>query len=198
MTHSCARDRSGNLTLILTVVMMGFSHFVAAEDKADCAPVFKTERVRLHSSQTVDLCALTAGKPVLLVNTASHCGFTPQFKELEALHQRYAPDGLVILGVPSDDFFQEADDQAETAEVCYKNYGVTFTMLSPAHVKGPGADPMFAEVGKQSEEPSWNFNKYLVSPQGQVLNHWGSRENPSSTTITRYGHDSCKKLPLFS
>lgn len=177
---------NGRLLLMTGIgLVVALSSKVAnADDAANCAPIFNTERVRLHASEKVDLCALTAGKPVLLVNTASHCGFTPQFKELEALHQRYGLEGLVVLGMPSDDFFQESDDQAETAEVCYKNFGVTFTMLAPAHVKGPEADSIFEAVGKQSAFPSWNFNKYLISPQGQVLHHWGSRENPLSDDIT--------------
>lgn len=150
---------------------------------AACASLFATERPRLHSSQRVDLCPLTAGRPVLLVNTASHCGFTSQFGELEALHRQYAAQGLVVIGVPSDDFSQEADDQAETAEVCYRNYGVSFTMLAPTHVRGDGADPIFAEVARQSQAPSWNFTKYLIDARGEVVQQWGSRVSPLSDPV---------------
>ncbi|HSN72999.1 MAG TPA: glutathione peroxidase [Steroidobacteraceae bacterium] len=139
---------------------------------------------KLHSSQTVDLCAETAGKPVLIVNTASHCGFTPQFKGLEALHQKYGSRGLVVVGFPSNDFRQEAGDEAETAEICYVNYGVTFTMLAPSAVKGAAANPVFQELNRRSSEPSWNFNTYLVSADGEVAQHFGSRVAPESEELT--------------
>jgi glutathione peroxidase len=90
---------------------------------------------------------------------------------------------LVVLGFPSDDFNQEAKDQAETAQVCYINYGVTFTMLAPTPVKGAAANPVFKELNRQSREPSWNFNKYLVKPDGKVVASFDSDVTPDSPQL---------------
>lgn len=137
---------------------------------------------RLNSSEQHDLCALTAGKTVLVVNTASFCGFTPQFEGLEALYQRYKDEGLMIVGFPSDDFNQESDSAAETAEVCFINYGVTFPMTSVIKVKGADAHPIFQQLHVKGE-PQWNFNKYLVSKSGEVLAHYGSTVDPDAPAL---------------
>ena len=150
---------------------------------AECPEFLDHDFKKLRAPQSVNLCEVAAGKPMLIVNTASHCGFTPQFEGLEALHQKYKARGLVVVGFPSDDFRQEADDEAETAEVCYVNYGVTFTMLAPTPVKGSQANPVFRELGRRSSEPAWNFNKYLVSADGQVVQHFASKVTPESATL---------------
>lgn len=137
---------------------------------------------KLNSSQEHDLCALTAGKTVLIVNTASFCGYTPQFKGLEALYQRYKDEGLVVLGFPSDDFNQEAEEAAEIAEVCFINYGVNFPMTSEIKVKGSAAHPIFKVLASKGE-PRWNFNKYLISKQGEVLAHYDSDVAPESAAF---------------
>jgi glutathione peroxidase len=154
---------------------------VAATSAASSCPSFLNQDFRkLHSSDSVNLCKLTAGKPMLLVNTASHCGFTPQFKGLEAAYQKFKDRGLVVVGFSSDDFNQEAKDEAEAADVCFINYGVTFTMLAPQHVKGPDANVVFKELARQTQEPKWNFNKYLVAADGKVVQYFDSRVAPES------------------
>ena len=146
---------------------------------------FLDKKVRkLHSKKVIDLCALTEGKPVLLVNTASNCGFTPQFKSLEALHKKYKEQGLVVLGFPSDDFFQEEDNEKNTADICYINYGVTFTMLTPNSVRGDDAQPVFKYLGDEVGAPKWNFFKYLVSADGTKIQRFNSRVKPDSKEIT--------------
>ncbi len=138
---------------------------------------------KLHSKDSVNLCALQDGKPMLIINTASHCGFTPQFKGLEALHEKYAEQGLVVVGFASDDFRQEADTEEEAADICYVNYGVSFTMLAPTGVRGDDANPVFRELAAQSEAPSWNFNKYVVDREGKVVAHFGSRTKPDDKEL---------------
>lgn len=155
----------------------------ATAPAAKCPAFLDQEFTRLRSAEKVNLCKAFAGKPLLVVNTASHCGFTPQFKGLEALNQKYRGRGLVVLGFPSDDFNQEAADQAETAEVCYVNYGVKFPMFAPSVVTGSKANPLFRELARQAQEPSWNFNKYLVAPDGKVVGYYGSRTAPDSPEL---------------
>jgi glutathione peroxidase len=151
---------------------------------ASCPAFLDHEFKKLHSSAAVNLCSAYAGKPLLIVNTASHCGYTPQFKGLETLHRKYRDRGLVVVGFPSDDFNQEAKDQAETADVCYINYGVTFTMLAPSSVTGKNANPVFQELVRRTTEPTWNFNKYLVSADGKLVQHFDSDVAPDSAKLT--------------
>ncbi len=145
-----------------------------------CLPFLNQKIRKLHSKKNIDLCALTAGKPVLLVNTASNCGFTPQFKSLESLHKKYKEQGLVVLGFPSDDFFQEEDNEKDTADICYINYGVTFTMLTPNAVRGSDVQPVFKYLGDEVGAPKWNFFKYLVSADGKQIQRFNSKVKPDS------------------
>lgn len=151
---------------------------------ADCPAWLDHELPMLRAAGTVNLCKAAAGKPLLVVNTASYCGYTSQFRGLEALHQKYRDRGLVVVGFPSDDFNQEDADQARTAEVCYINYGVKFTMLAPSPVTGNAANPVFRELARQSRAPGWNFNKYLVAPDGRVVKYFGSSVDPAARELT--------------
>ena len=140
---------------------------------------------RLHSSETVNIQALAADAPaVLLVNTASHCGFTGQFEGLEALHQQYAARGLKGIGFSSNSFNQEADE-AKAAETCFVNFGVTFDMMATVPVRGADAHPIFAELARQTRAPRWNFNKYLVTPDGTVAEVYGALTGPDSGRLRR-------------
>ena len=125
----------------------------------------------------------TAGKPMLVVNTASRCGYTGQFEGLEALHKQYAKDGLVVVGFASDDFRQEADSEAEAATVCFKNFGVTFTMIAPGAVTGPEANPVFQAINEQSQPPRWNFTKYVIDRSGTVVESFPSRVRPQDPEL---------------
>jgi glutathione peroxidase len=168
--------------LLLTTALLLAGTATAA---ASCPAFLDHDFKKLHSSDSVNLCSAYAGKPLLIVNTASHCGYTPQFKGLEALHRKYRDRGLVVVGFPSDDFNQEAKDQAETADVCYINYGVTFTMLAPSSVTGKDANPVFQELDRRSGEPTWNFNKYLVGADGKVVQHFDSNVAPDSAQLNQ-------------
>ena len=141
---------------------------------------------RLHSSETVNLRELAGDAPaVLLVNTASHCGFTGQFEGLEALHREYAKQGLKVIGFSSDSFNQEADDEAAAAETCFVNFGVTFDMMATIPVRGANAHPIFVELARQSRAPRWNFNKYLVDADGEVVEVFGALTGPDSRKLRR-------------
>lgn len=149
-----------------------------------CPPLLQHELPKLRSKETIDLCQQFKGKALVVVNTASHCGFTPQFKGLEALYQRYRHEGLEVLGVPSDDFFQESDDEAEVAEVCYVNYGVTFTMTQTQPVRGRDATPLFRQLAAQAgRAPLWNFYKYVVDRNGQVVAYFSSKVKPDDPEL---------------
>lgn len=151
-----------------------------------CPTFLNQEFKRLHSSESVNLCSLYTGKPMLLVNTASHCGYTKQFKPLEELYQKYKDQGFQVIGFASDDFNQEAKSEKEAAGICYKNYGVTFTMLAPTKVKGDEANAVFAHLAKASgQQPSWNFNKYLMSADGNKVVHYGSGEKPLGSGLEK-------------
>ena len=168
--------------VIAVYIFIGCS-FIQGAAFADCPAHLNIEVRKLRSDETINLCEAFSGKPMLVVNTASHCGFTPQFKGLEALHKKYTDKGLVVLGFPSDDFGQEADDEEKTAQVCYLDYGVTFTMFSPIVVKGSTAHPLFKELAKQSKAPTWNFNKYVLDRNGNVVEHFSNFTAPESEEL---------------
>ncbi len=168
---------------MLRIFIAAVALFGSVAVAAACPQYMDHSMRKLHSKEQLHLCELQAGRPMLVVNTASHCGFTPQFKGLEALHQKYRQRGLLVLGFASDDFRQEAKDEASAAEVCYVNYGVTFTMLAPSHVKGADANPVFRALASQSQAPGWNFNKYVIDASGAVVQHFGSSTRPESKEL---------------
>lgn len=141
------------------------------------------------------MCQRFAGKPLVVVNTASHCGFTGQFEGLENLYQRYKDQGLEMLGVPSDDFHQEADDSAETASVCYANYGVTFSMAAAQKVTGAEAIPLFRHLAAQSGAPRWNFYKYVIDRQGKVVASFSSLTKPEDPKLLRAVEQAIASTP---
>lgn len=172
------------LGISITQCVLGVLALAASDIlMAACPTYLQGEYRQLHSTKDIDLCKLVEGKPVLVVNTASHCGFTKQFKGLEALSKKYEQDGLVVVGFASDDFNQEAKDEAEAATICFENFGVTFTMFAPTHVRGEGANPLFEALAKETSAPKWNFNKYLLGRDGKILEHFGSSVKPDDKEL---------------
>ncbi len=130
------------------------------------------------------------GKKMLLVNVASQCGYTPQYKDLEALHNKYK-DKLVVIGFPANNFgAQEPGSNAEISTFCQKNYGVTFLMMEKISVKGDDKHPLYKwlsskeENGVCNEAPGWNFCKYLIDEKGNIIQFFKSGVNPLSEEIT--------------
>ena len=128
------------------------------------------------------------GRPVLVVNTASFCGYTPQYRDLEGLWQRYRERGLVVLGVPSNDFGeQEPGNAAEIRQFCETNYQVDFPLTEKVRVVGGAAHPFYRWVAATLGEagaPRWNFHKYLVAPDGQLAGAWPAQVRPTDPAIT--------------
>ena len=135
--------------------------------------------------ETVPL-ATYAGRPMLVVNTASHCGFTPQYEGLQALHEEYADQGLVVIGFPCDQFAgQEPGDDAEIEEFCRVNYGVEFPLSTKVDVNGKETHPVFAFLkeragGRLGSAIKWNFTKFLVAPDGATVKRYGPTTKPEA------------------
>lgn len=165
-------------------VASGTAQSLSPASPTACPALLNHSFKRLQDEKPQALCQYS-GKVLLVVNTASYCGFTGQFEGLEALNVKYAAKGLVVLGFPSNDFKQEDADAKKTADVCFNTYGVKFPMFTETKVKGGGAHPLFAELAKVTgSQPSWNFNKYLVGRDGKPVAHFGSMTNPDSRKLT--------------
>lgn len=125
------------------------------------------------------------GKVLLIVNVASKCGFTPQYAGLQDLHERYASEGLVVMGVPSNDFMgQEPGSNEEIKNFCESKFHVTFDMFSKVNVKGKGIHPLYAWLTSEKDKVSWNFNKFLIGRDGRVIEQFGSMVKPESAELT--------------
>lgn len=153
---------------------------------ATCSGLLNKTFPRLQDEKPQSLCQYS-GKVLLVVNTASYCGFTPQYKGLEALYAKYKDRGLVVLGFPSGDFGdQEKATNKEIAEFCANTYSVKFPMFSKSHVSGSEANPLFAELIKASgTRPKWNFYKYLVARDGRVIDAYSSMTSPDDRDLVR-------------
>jgi glutathione peroxidase len=125
-----------------------------------------------------------AGHPVLVVNTASECGFTYQYEGLQALYDQYKARGLIVLAVPSDDFNQELANGKQVKEFCEISFGLDIPMTDITHVRGVNAHPFYKAIADEvGFVPNWNFNKVLIGPNGDVLGTWGSSTRPQSAKI---------------
>ncbi|QYY31682.1 glutathione peroxidase [Cupriavidus pinatubonensis] len=150
----------------------------AAAPAGNCPASLNFQFPRLQDEAPQNLCQY-AGKVVLVVNTASYCGFTPQYEGLEALYSKYRDRGLVVLGFPSNDFSQEPGSSKEIADFCYNTYGVKFPMLGKSHVRGGDVNPMYALLAKETgTAPKWNFYKYLIDRSGNVVGSYNSMTKP--------------------
>jgi glutathione peroxidase len=152
---------------------------------AACPVLLNHPFPRLQDEKPQSLCQYS-GKVILVVNTASYCGFTPQYKGLEALHNKYKDKGLVVLGFPSNDFAQEKANNQEIAEFCESTFGVKFPMFTKTSVTGDAAAPFFKQLAKDpGQRPKWNFYKYLIGRDGRLIDSYNSLTNPDSKGLTQ-------------
>ncbi len=150
-----------------------------------CPSLLEHQFLRLQDEKPQNLCQY-AGKVILVVNTASYCGFTSQYKDLEALYAKYKDQGLVVLGFPSNDFSQEPDANAKIADFCENTYGVKFPMFAKTTVVGEGANPFYIKLKKTTgSSPKWNFHKYLIARDGKTVESYNSLNGPMSSQITQ-------------
>ena len=124
------------------------------------------------------------GQPVLVVNTASRCGFTEQYDGLQDLYDMYRDQGLVVLAVPSNDFRQELATEEEVKDFCEVNFNLTLPMTGITNVRGRDAHPLYKSLREAGFEPRWNFNKALIGPDGAFVQSWGATTHPLSPKIT--------------
>jgi glutathione peroxidase len=158
----------------------------ATKAAAACPALLQHNFLRLQDEKPQSLCQY-AGRAVLVVNTASYCGFTGQYAGLEALYRRYQARGLVVLGFPSNDFGrQEPGNNQAIADFCENTFGVKFPMFSKTAVVGSGANPLFQQLAQRSgERPGWNFHKYLIARDGQAVQSFPSAMAPDHPAIVR-------------
>lgn len=167
--------------LALGGIVLATSTFVGTPAlAANCAALLDRSLPRLQDEKPQNLCQY-AGKVVVVVNTASYCGFTSQYKGLEALSARYQPRGLVVLGFPSNDFgSQEPGSNQEIAAFCENTFGVKFPMFAKTSVKGAAVSPLFADLAKRTgKTPGWNFHKYVIGRDGTSVQSFSSGVDPA-------------------
>ncbi len=168
--------------VLLIIIIMFFSNNSMSQDKS--LYDFKIESIE---GKEIDL-ANYINKVFLIVNTASKCGFTPQYAGLQKLYDRYKDEGLVVLGVPSNDFNQELSKDSDVKEFCEIRFGVNFPMTKIQKVKGSDAHPLYQWLNSSVSvigTPRWNFHKFLVGKDGKVINWFSSMTSPSSEGLVK-------------
>ena len=174
--------------LISATFCLGLSISVPAFAQASspaCSPLLSHTFSRLQDEMPQNLCQYQ-GKVIMVVNTASYCGFTGQYDDLEKIYSRYQQRGFVVLGFPSNDFGQqEPGTNKQIADFCKNTYDVKFPMFTKSNVSGKNPNPLFKTlIEKTGTTPKWNFYKYLIDRNGNVVEAYTSLANPSSKTIT--------------
>jgi glutathione peroxidase len=167
-------------SLMFALVLAG-----PAAHAASCPAALDFHLRPLGQPEQVHLCEQYAGKVVLIVNTASKCGFTPQYEGLEALYEQYKDRGLVVLGFPSNDFGnQEPGTEQQIQQFCRLTYGVRFPMFEKTHASESRADPIYRLLGDTAGEyPRWNFHKYLLDREGKLVGSFASQVRPDDPSL---------------
>jgi glutathione peroxidase len=174
-----------SLCVVLLAALPAQAATPATAAASACPATLQHTFARLQDEKPQSLCQY-AGKVLLVVNTASYCGFTGQYKGLEALYARYKDQGLVVLGFPSNDFAQEGGDNRQIAEFCENTFGVKFPMFAKSSVSGAEASPFFKQLAAATgQKPRWNFYKYLLARDGQVVGSYSSLSGPDDKDLLR-------------
>ena len=187
-THQNSRVASFPLlTALATLLLFFFAALLSAPALAgSCCPDLLNHRFNsLQTGKPVDLCDYR-GKVVLIVNTASYCGFTDQYGPLEALYRKHKDDGLVVLGFPTNDFYQEPGSNAKIAEFCRLTYGVEFPMFEKTTLSGKDKtrNPLYRQLQQRTGvSPRWNFHKYLIDAKGARVVSFGSSVHPNDRAL---------------
>ncbi|MGA0343528.1 MAG: glutathione peroxidase [Arenicellales bacterium] len=167
--------RAAALFLISALSLSAFA------DGGTCSVNLDFTKRYLASDESVRLCDAYSDKVLLIVNTASYCGFTSQFEGLEALQKKYADRGFSVLGFPSNDFFQDPRSEEKIREFCDLTYEVKFPMFEKSKVAKRHAEPLYEALGKEAGQfPNWNFHKYLLDKQGHVVGSFGPTVAPDN------------------
>jgi glutathione peroxidase len=174
----------GRLICLLSLALVALP--VHAESQTPCPPLLDTALPTLSDDKPASICQYK-GKVLLIVNTASQCGYTPQYEGLEKLYRRYKDRGLVVLGFPSNDFGgQEPGANKEIAKFCEANYGVSFPMFTKTSVAKGEVNPFYVRLAKATgTAPGWNFHKYLVDRSGTQAASFATKVEPSDPKLVR-------------
>ena len=170
---------------MLIRLLLGAALALPMAAQAACPALLDEQYRPLTGKEKVALCERFEGKVLLVVNTASKCGFTPQYEGLEALHSRLEGKGFAVVGFPSNDFMgQEPGTEEEIAEFCKLTYGVKFPMFEKVHVVGDETTSLYRKLkAATGEAPGWNFHKYLIDRNGQAVASYGSRTKPDDKAL---------------
>lgn len=164
--------------IVLSTILLTVTHMA----NAACSELYNHRFTTLQGSK-INLCDYQ-DKPILVVNTASKCGFTPQFESLEGLYSKYKDKGLLVIGFPSNDFRQELSDDKQIGDFCKQTYAVKFPMITKTSVSGVNANPFYKQLAaKTGQAPSWNFFKYVILPGGKEVYAYTSDVKPDAAEI---------------
>ena len=180
------------MKIIVALLLIG-----AASSAVACeTPLLDWEFRRLASPEKVNLCGTYSGRVVLVVNTASKCGNTPQYDGLEKLYSQYSGEGLEVLGFPSNDFgHQEPGSETEIREFCSVTYGVDFPMFAKTRVSERYADPLYQRLAAAAGTyPKWNFHKYLIGPEGEVVASYQSALDPLDVKVVSEVEEQLRRV----
>jgi glutathione peroxidase len=171
------------LKTVFTALTLGVSAMTISSANAACSALYNHQITTLQGEK-INLCDYQ-DKPILVVNTASKCGFTPQFEALEGLYSKNKDKGLLVIGFPSNDFRQDPGDNKAIGDFCKMTYGVKFPMATKSAVSGKDANPFYKQlIAKTGQEPQWNFYKYVIAPGGKDVTIYESTVKPDSVEIT--------------